>query len=67
MTWQLAIVVLIPVVGGSELDKHYHAAPLWIIVGGVIALLGVIAVLKNILTVANRRAGFQTTPSGGKK
>lgn len=67
MTWQLAIVVLIPLVGGHELDKHYHTAPLWTVIGGVVALLGVAAVLRNIVGVAARRAGFQTTTSGGKK
>jgi pheromone shutdown protein TraB len=67
MTWQLAIVVLIPVVGGFELDQHYHATPLWIIIGGVVALLGVIAVLRNILIVASGRAGYNTTVGGGKK
>jgi F0F1-type ATP synthase assembly protein I len=56
MTWQLAIVVIVPVVGGHYLDDHFGTAPLWIIVGGVIALLGVIGVLKRIVSMAGQRA-----------
>jgi hypothetical protein len=45
MSWQLAIVVLVPVIGGNELDKHFHSLPLWTIVGFVIAMIGMAGVV----------------------
>jgi F0F1-type ATP synthase assembly protein I len=41
MSWQLAIVVLIPVLGGFELDKKLHTKPFLTIIGFVLAIAGV--------------------------
>lgn len=49
MSWQLAIIVLLPVIGGYELDDHYKTTPLWTIVGFVIALIGVVTVILRTL------------------
>jgi F0F1-type ATP synthase assembly protein I len=49
MSWQLALVVLIPVVGGFKLDQHFKTLPLWTIVGFCIAVTGVVLVLRNVL------------------
>jgi F0F1-type ATP synthase assembly protein I len=40
MSWQLAIVVLIPVVGGFKLDEHFKSSPILFIVGFGLAMLG---------------------------
>lgn len=64
MTWQLAFVVLIPVIGGYELDQHFKTSPLWIIVGGVLALVGSFAVMRRILNQLNQSF---TNPGGKKK
>lgn len=40
MSWQLAIVVLVPVIGGFKLDQHLHSAPLWTITGFGLAIIG---------------------------
>lgn len=40
MSWQLAIVVLVPIVGGFKLDEHLHSLPLWTFVGFVLAMIG---------------------------
>jgi F0F1-type ATP synthase assembly protein I len=45
MTWQLAIVIIIPIVVGFKLDKHLHSSPLWTLIGLAIAALGMGAVL----------------------
>lgn len=62
MTWQLALVVLIPIIGGFYLDKFFHTAPGLLIVGFLVAALGVVMVMLHIVKEANRRSGF-----GGKK
>jgi len=49
MSWQLAIVVLIPVVGGFKLDQHFNILPLWTIVGFIIAMAGAVLVIKKSL------------------
>jgi F0F1-type ATP synthase assembly protein I len=45
MSWQLAIVVLIPVLGGFELDKKLHTQPFLTIIGFVLAIAGVVFVV----------------------
>ena len=45
MSWQLAIVVLVPVICGYKLDEHFNSLPLWTITGFVVAMLGMAAVV----------------------
>jgi F0F1-type ATP synthase assembly protein I len=40
MSWQLAIVVLVPIIGGFELDKKLNMLPLLTITGFVLAMVG---------------------------
>ncbi len=53
MSWQLAIVVLVPVVGGYELDQHYKVSPIWIIIGVLVAVAGVVGVMITTLRDVN--------------
>ena len=58
MTWQLALVVLVPIVGGYMLDQHYHTSPWLTVVGAVVGMLGVAGVLYRIVAEAGRRSGL---------
>ena len=49
MSWQLALVVLIPIIGGFELDKKIHTTPLLTIVGFVLAMAGMSLVVWHQL------------------
>ncbi len=49
MSWQLAIVVLVPVVGGFELDKKLGTTPALTMIGFVTAMVGMFVVLRKIL------------------
>ncbi len=49
MSWQLALVVLIPIVGGFELDKKLHTLPFLTIVGFVLAMAGMSLVVWHQL------------------
>ncbi len=40
MSWQLAIVVLVPIIGGFELDKALDTLPALTVVGFFIAMAG---------------------------
>jgi F0F1-type ATP synthase assembly protein I len=60
MTWQLAIVVLLPVVGGYYLDQHFGTTPILVIIGAVIAVLGVAGVLRRVVMMAGTKTGYQT-------
>jgi F0F1-type ATP synthase assembly protein I len=53
MGWQLAVVVLIPVIGGAELDKAFKSSPALLLVGLAIALLGTILVMWRSVKAAN--------------
>jgi F0F1-type ATP synthase assembly protein I len=57
MSWQLAIAVLVPLIGGFELDHHYKTTPLWTIIGSTVALIGFILILINVTKEAGRRVG----------
>jgi len=52
MTWQLAIVFLVPIVGGFELDKHLKTKPWLTITGVVVAMLGTLLILRQTLKQA---------------
>lgn len=54
MSWQLAVVVLIPVIGGVWLDKAFNTSHLFTFIGLGVALLGCIAVMWRTMQVANR-------------
>lgn len=45
MSWQLAIVVLIPILGGVELDRKFHTVPVMTIIGFIVAVAGVSAII----------------------
>lgn len=53
MSWQLAIVFLIPVIGGVKLDKHFGTSYLFTFIGLGLATLGSGAVMWRTLKVAN--------------
>jgi F0F1-type ATP synthase assembly protein I len=53
MSWQLAIVVLLPIIGGHMLDTHLHSLPLYTILGFVVAVLGAgVVVWKQAIAVS---------------
>lgn len=49
MSWQLAMIVLIPILGGFELDKKLRTQPFLTIVGFLLAFGGVGYVVKRQL------------------
>lgn len=55
MSWQLAIVVIVPIVGGYKLDQHFRTSPWWTLAGVVVTIAGVAGVLVRVAAEANRR------------
>jgi len=53
MSWQLAIIVLLPIVGGYKLDQTADSSPLWTLIGLVVALAGSIFVIRKALSSVN--------------
>lgn len=49
LSWQLAIVVLVPIFAGYKLDQHFNALPVFTVVGLVVAMFGTAAVLRRQL------------------
>lgn len=45
MSWQLAIVVLVPIIGGFKLDQKLNMLPLLTIVGFILAMIGMAVVV----------------------
>ncbi|MEK7594911.1 MAG: AtpZ/AtpI family protein [Patescibacteria group bacterium] len=54
MSWRLAVVVLVPIIGGFELDKALDMTPLLTIVGFLIAMVGMGLVMWRTLQEANK-------------
>ncbi len=40
MSWQLAIVVLIPIICGFKIDEHFNSLPIGTIIGFILAMTG---------------------------
>jgi F0F1-type ATP synthase assembly protein I len=55
LTWQLAIVVVVPMVGGYKLDEHFGTTPWLTLAGLALAALGFTAVLVRIVHQATVR------------
>lgn len=66
MSWRLALSVLIPIIGGVELDKHLKTAPAFLIAGFVFATLLAIVTIRRTLKLANQLP-FAEITKGMKK
>lgn len=55
MTWRLAIAILVPVIGGYELDKRLNTSPTLIIIGFVVAMVGMGVIMWQTMQTANRQ------------
>lgn len=53
MSWQLALVVLIPIFAGAKLDKGIGSGDTYTFIGLGIALIGSIAVMWRAMQTAN--------------
>lgn len=57
MSWQLALVVIVPIVGGHLMDEHFKTTP-WMTLGGLaVAVIGVFGVLTRVVALANEKVG----------
>ena len=53
MGWQLAIVVLVPIIGGVQLDKMLDISPVLLFVGLGLAVAGTVIVMWATMQKAN--------------
>lgn len=63
MTWRLAIVVLVPIIGGFELDQALDMTPVLTITGFLLAMVGVGLVMWQTMQTANQ---IETPKKGSK-
>lgn len=54
MSWRLALVVLVPIIGGYYLDQQFSTTPLLTIVGFLLAMGGMSLVMWRTLQEANK-------------
>lgn len=55
MTWQMAVVVVVPIVGGFKLDQVAHTTPGLTILGFIIAMAGMFLVMRRAVNQADQR------------
>jgi F0F1-type ATP synthase assembly protein I len=53
MGWQLAVIVLVPLIGGNILDKRAGTLPWFTLLGLFIAMAGMIVVVSRALKDVN--------------
>ena len=53
MSWQMAIAVLIPTVGGYQLDNHFKTSPYLTLVGLTLAVIGSVLIIRKALKDLN--------------
>lgn len=63
MSWQLAVVVLVPILVGVKLDKVFGTHEAFTFVGLGIAALGSLAVMWYAMQTANRMPAPKLTPA----
>lgn len=63
MSWQLAIVVLVPILVGSQLDKRLDLSPTMTIIGFIVAMAGTGVIMWRQLQIY----GNGPTPKSGAK
>ncbi len=54
MSWKLAIVVLVPIIGGFKLDEALDKSPLLTITGFLVAMTGMGIVMRQTYSAANQ-------------
>ncbi len=60
MSWQLAIVVIVPIVGGFKLDEKFNSSPWLTLLGFVVAAAGTFLVLQRTTRIATEKATGKT-------
>ena len=63
MSWRLAIVVLVPIIGGFYLDRWLGTSPVFMITGFVAAMVGMGLVMWQTMQTANQ---IQSPKKGAK-
>lgn len=53
MSWQLLVVLVLPLWGGYALDQHFNTSPILMCVGMVVAVAGSIVVVRQAMTQLN--------------
>ena len=61
MSWQLMVVVLVPIIGGVKLDQHLKTTPYLFIIGFIIAMLGSVFVIKKSFNEFNVKVTKKVT------
>lgn len=49
MSWQLAVIVLVPILGGYKLDGSFNSAPWLTLIGLLLSIVGSILVVRRSL------------------
>lgn len=57
MSWRLAVVVLVPVIGGYYLGRHFKITAVLTIAGFIVAIAGAVLVVLRTAREADRQNG----------
>jgi len=66
MSWRLALSVLVPIIGGVYLGRHFHHETVFLVAGFVLAIALAITTIRRTLKLANKLP-FAEITKGMKK
>ena len=59
MGWQMAFMVIIPVILGVKLDDHFHTSPSYALAALVLAIGGAVVIVSNTIKQVRREQAEQ--------
>jgi F0F1-type ATP synthase assembly protein I len=54
MSWQLAIIVLVPIFGGYKLDTVFKTSPVLTLIGLALAMIGMVLIVRRSIKELNK-------------
>jgi F0F1-type ATP synthase assembly protein I len=63
MSWQLLVVIVLPMVGGRFLDSRFHMSPVYTGIGMALGVIGTILVIRRTVRQLNEIMNSDTKES----
>lgn len=66
LSWQLALAVLVPILGGHYLDDHFKTGMWLTVIGFALAMISMVVIIRRTLAQLNEYMKASDTPDAQK-
>jgi F0F1-type ATP synthase assembly protein I len=66
MSWRLALSILVPIIGGVELDNVLSSSPICLILGFILATVLATLIIRRSVRLANQHEVLNPPKTGAK-